>query len=92
MTDTIAYVRRRRSTVRGRLPRIKRDSSVLEEKEKLTPYNQRKIKRLKYQVKENEQDFEQEHQYTLDSEEVFDEHENRLTDIIERLQKLYDLN
>ena len=37
MADSISTVRRRRGTVRGRLTRIERDISSLEEKETLTP-------------------------------------------------------
>ena len=89
--------------VRGRLTRIERDISPLEEKETLTPSERRKIKRLKDQVKEHDQDFEKRHmevldfieeedQTALDSEEkVFDEHVNRVSDIMERLEKLEEL-
>ena len=80
MEDTIANVRRRRGTVGGRLTRIERDISSLEEEETLTPSDQRKIKRLKDQVKEHDQEFEkrnvevldfieEEDQAALDSEE-----------------------
>ena len=70
----------------------------MEEKETLTPSDQRKIKRLKDQVKEHTRssrnailrslDFiEEEDQAALDSEEkVFDEHVNRVSDIIEKLE------
>ena len=100
MADTIANVRRRRGTVRGRLTPIERDISSLEEKETLTPSERRKIKRLKDQVKEHDQEFERRHmdvldfieeedQVTLNSEgEVFDEQVNRVSDIMERLEKL----
>ena len=103
MADTIANVRRRRGTVRGRLTRMERDISSLEEKETLTPSERRKIKRLKDQVKEHDQEFERRHmevldfieeedQVTLNSEEkVFDEHVNRVSDIMERVEKLEDL-
>ena len=99
MTDTIANLRRQRVTVRGRLTRIERDISSLDDKEKLTPSDQRKVKCLKDRVKENDQDFkklhiedlsliEDEDQDTLHSEEkVFDEHVNCVSDIIERLEK-----
>ena len=43
--------------VRGRLTCIKRDISSLEEKEALTLADQRKIKGLKDQVKEHDQEF-----------------------------------
>ena len=100
MADTIANVRRRRGTVRGRLTRIERDISSLEEKETLTPSERRKIKRLKDQVKEHDQEFERRHMEVLDfieeedqtaldaEEKVFDEHVNRVSDIMERLEKL----
>ena len=103
MADTIANVRMRRGTVRGRLTRIERDISSLEGKETLTPSERRKIKRLKDQVKEHDQEFEkrnmevidfieEEDQAALDAEEqVFDEHINRVSDIMERLEKLEDL-
>ena len=74
----------------------------MEDKGTLTPSDQRKIKRLKDQVKEHDQEFEkrlmevldfiEEDQAVLDSEEkVFDEHVNGVSDIIERLEKLEDL-
>ena len=103
MADTIATVRRRRGTVRGRLTRIERDISSLEEKETITPSERKRIAHLKDQVKEHDQEFEKRHmevldfieeedQTTLDAEEkVFDEHVNRVSDIMERLEKLEDL-
>ena len=42
--------------MRGRLTLTERDISYLEEKETLTPSDQRKIKHLKDQVKEHDQD------------------------------------
>ena len=89
--------------MRGRLTRIERDISSLEEKETLTPSERRKIMRLKDQVKEHDQEFEkrymevvnfieEENQVALNSEEkVFDEHVNSVADILERLEKLEDL-
>ena len=100
MSDTIASARRRRGTVRGRLTRIERDIEKLEEKETLSPSDRRKVKRLKDQVKENDREFEQRHievldfiesedQTTLNDEEtIFEEHVNRVADIIERLELL----
>ena len=96
MADKIANIRRRRGTVLGRLTRIERGISSLEEKETLTPSERRKIKRLKDQIREHDQEFETRHmvvldfieeedQTDLDSEEkVFDEHVNRVSDIMER--------
>ena len=66
MADTIATVRRRRGTVRGRLTRIERDISSLEEKETLTPSERRKIMRLNDEVKEHDQEFEKRHMEVLD--------------------------
>ena len=89
--------------MRGRLTRIERDISSLEEKETLTPSERKRIARLKDQVKEHDQEFEKRHmevldfieeedQTTLDAEEkVFDEHVNRVSDIMERLEKVEDL-
>ena len=103
MADMITNLRRCQGTVRGRLTCIERDISSLEEKEMLTPSERRKIKRLKDQVKEHVQEFERRHmevldfikeedQTALDSEEkVFDEHVNRVSDIMERLEKLEEL-
>ena len=63
----------------------------------------RKIKRLNNQVKQHDQEFEKHHievldfieeedKAALDSEgKVFDEHVNRVSDMIERLDKLEDL-
>ena len=64
--------------VRGRLTCIERDISSLEEKETLTLSEQRKIKHLKNQVKEHDQEFEK-------------RHKNRVSDLIEKLEKLEDL-
>ena len=66
MADTIANLSRRRGTVRGRLIRIQRYISCLEDKEILTPSDQRKIKRLKDQVKEHDQEFEKRQMEVLD--------------------------
>ena len=99
----IVNVRRLRDKVRDRLTHIERDTSPLEDKEMLTLSEQRKIKHLKDQVKEHDQEFEKRHievvdfieeedQAALDSEEkVFDEHMNRVSDIMGRLEKLEDL-
>ena len=65
MVDTIANVRRCRGTVRGRLTHIERDISSLEDKHTLQPSDQRKIKRLKDQVKEHDRQFEKHHMKVL---------------------------
>ena len=75
----------------------------MEEKETLSLSDQRKIKRLKDQVKEHDQEFkkghievldfiEEEDQAALNSEEIgFDEHVNCVSDLIEKLERLEDL-
>ena len=100
MSDTITGAKRRRGTVRGRLTRIERDIATLEAKEGLTPADQRKVKRLKEQVKETDREYEERHvqvldfineedKETLDSEEaVFEKHVDRVSDILERLEQL----
>ena len=86
--------------MRARLTRIEPDITTLEGKESLAPPDQRKVSRLKEQVKEIDRDFEQRHlevlnfiesedRTTLDSEEkIFDEHVNRVSDLIEQLEEL----
>ena len=86
--------------MRARLIRIERDIATLEGKEGLEPSDQRKVKHLKEQVQEIDRDFEQRHlevlnfiesedRTTLDSEEkIFDEHVNRVSDLVERLEEL----
>ena len=100
MSDTIIGAKRRRGTVRGRLTRIERDITTLETKEGLTPVDQRKVKRLKEQVKETDREYEERHvqvldfikeedKETLDSEEaIFEKHVDRVSDILERLEQL----
>ena len=95
MSDTIIGAKRRRGTVRGRLTRIERDIATLETKEGLTPADQRKVKRLKEQVKETDREYEERHvqvldfikeedKETLDSEEaIFEKHVDRVSDILE---------
>ena len=106
MADTIAGARRRRGTVRARLTRTEKDVGKLEEKvvrEGSTPADLRKIKRLKELAKEHDRDYEERHvevlnyieaedTAALDAEEkIFDEHVNRVSEIIERLGELEDL-
>ena len=86
--------------MRARLTWIERDIVPLEGKEGLEPSDQRKVKRLKEQVKEIDRDFEQRHlevlnfiesedQPTLDSEEkIFNKHVNRVSDLVEWLEEL----
>ena len=82
--------------MRGRLTRIERDIAKLEVKEELAQQDQRKAERLKEQIKDNDPEFEQRHlevlnfikehdQDTVDQEEaVFDEHVNRVAELIKR--------
>ena len=102
MSDTIVGAKRRRGTVRGRLTRIERDVTTLEKKEGLTPADQRKVKRLKEQVKEYDREYEERHVEVLDfikeedkdaldaEEAIFEEHVNRVSDILEKLEHLED--
>ena len=97
MGDTIASAKRRRDTVCACLTWMEKDISKLEEKEELTPSDGKKIRRLKELAKEHDREFEERHvevlnfieaedTATLESEEaVFDEHVDRVTEIIERL-------
>ena len=66
MVDTIASAKRRRGTVRACLTRMEKNIGKLEEKEGLTPSNQRKVKCLKELAKEHDGDFEQRHVEVLD--------------------------
>ena len=53
---TIASARRRRGALRGRLTRIEKDIAKLEGKTMLGPSDQRKVKRLLEQVKEDDKE------------------------------------
>ena len=93
-------VRRRRGIKRGRLTRIERDIASLERKEELAHQDQRKVERLLEQLKDNDANFETRHLEVLDliegededtlkqEEEVFDEHINRVAELIERLEQI----
>ena len=97
---TITSARRRRGALRGRLTRIEKEIAKLEGKTTLGPSEQRKIKRLLEQVREDDKEFEQRHlevldfikeedQEALDAEEtISDEHGNRVLEIVERLEQL----
>ena len=61
MAYMIVNVRRCRGKVRGLLTHIEWDISSLEDKEMLTTSDQRKIKHLKDQVTEHDQEFKQRH-------------------------------
>ena len=86
--------------LRRRLTRIDREIVDLEKKEELIDQDQRKVERLIEQIKDNDADFEQRHldvlsfiseedEDTLQREEVvFDEHVNRVTELIERLERI----
>ena len=86
--------------VRGRLTRIEREIADLEKKEELLDQDERKVERLITQIKDNDAEFEQRHlevlkfvteedEDTLQREEtVFDEHANRVTELIERLERI----
>ena len=86
--------------MRGRLTRVEKEIAKLEGKRTLGPSEQRKIKRLLEQVREDDTEFEQRHlevldfikeedQEALDAEEtVSDKHGNRVMEIVERLEQL----
>ena len=90
-------------TVRAHLTRMEKDTSKLEEKEELTPSDWKKIRRLKELANEHDLVFEECHlevlnfipaedTAALESEEaVFDEHVDRVTEIIEWLEQFEDL-
>ena len=81
---------------------MEKDIGKLEEKEKLTPSDGKKIERLKELAKEHDREFEERHvevlnfidaedTATLESEQaVFDERVDRVTEIIERLDQLVE--
>ena len=97
---TVRTARRRRGAVRARLTRVEKDIAKLEGKTELVSSDQRKIKRLMEQVKEDDKEFEERHlevlnfidegdQDSLDAEEsVSDEHGNRVMESLERLEQL----
>ena len=103
MADMIASARRQWGTVCSYLTQMEKDIGKLEEKEGLTPSDKRKIKHFKEQAMEHDRDFEQCHlevlnfieaedKAALDSEEaIFDEHMDRVTEIIEQLEQLEHL-
>ena len=86
--------------MRARLTKIELDIATLEGKDSLGPHDQRKVKRLKEQVKEIDRNFEDRHlevlnfieeadRSTLEAEErIFDEHVNCASDLIARLEEL----
>ena len=96
---TILQARRRRDILSGRLTRIERDIAKLEEKEELAQQDRHKVERLTEQVKESDTEFEQCHLEVLyfineddqdtvwQEEAVFDEHMNRVIELIERLEQ-----
>ena len=103
MADTIASAKRRQGTVRTCLTQTKKDMGKLEGKEKLTLLDGKKITHLKELAKEHDREFEQCHvevlnfiaaedRAALESEEaIFNEHMDRITEIIEWLEQLEDL-
>ena len=88
--------------MRARLTRMEKDVGKLEEKEELTPSDGKKIRCLKELAKQHDREFEVRHvevlnfikaedTAALESEKaVFDEHVDRITELIERLEQLED--
>ena len=67
MSETsIITARRRRDAVRARLTRVERDIAKLEGKSELAASDQRKMKQLLEQVKEDDMEFEQRYLEVLD--------------------------
>ena len=97
---TVRTARRRRGAVRARLTRVQKDIAKSEGKTELVSSDQRKIKRLMEQVREDDKEFEERHlevfnfiderdQDSLEAEEsVSDEHGNRVMELLERLEQL----
>ena len=100
MSDNVVTVRKRRGKVRGRLTRIEREIVDLERKDELNDQDQCKVDRLITQIKDNDSEFKQRHLEVLNfvteedddtlqrEENVFDEHVNRVTELIERLEPI----
>ena len=98
--NTIVSARRCRGILRGRLTRIEQDIANLEDKEELALQDRHKVERLLEQINDNDTNFEQrslevlnfieeEDQDTLSQDEaVFDEHVNRVAELVERMEQL----
>ena len=97
---TITTARRRRGAVSGRFTRTEKDIARLEGKMTLGPSDQRRIKRLLEQVKEDDKEFEERHLEVLNfvkeedremleaEEKAYDTHGNRVMELRERLEEL----
>ena len=101
MSETsIKTARKRQGAVLAHLTWAERDIAKLEVKSELASSDQRKIKRLLDQVKEDDKEFEQWHLKVLDfmdeedqdsleaEESICDEHGNRVMELLERLEQL----
>ena len=86
--------------LRGRITRIERDIATFRRQGRTTLKDRRNVERLLEQLKDNDSSFEQRHlevlnfiqaedQETLSQEEaVFDEHVNRVSELVERVEQL----
>ena len=100
---TITTARRHRGAVLNGLTSIEKDVAKLEGKRMLRPSDQRRIKRLLEQVKEDDREFkeclldvlnfiEEEDCGTLEAEErAYDSHGSRVTELRERLEELEEV-
>ena len=100
MAENIVSARRHRGILRGHLTRIEEDIASLERKEELSQQNQHKVDCLLEQAKDNDGTFETHHLEVLDlieeedqdtlkqEEAVFDEHVNKVAELVERLGQL----
>ena len=89
--------------MRPRLTQMEKDIGKMEEKEEFTPLEGKKIRRMKELARQFDCEFEKRHievlnfiaaedTVALESEEaLFDEHVDRVTEFIERLEQLEDL-
>ena len=75
MTNTIGNSRKQQGTMCAHLTRIEQNIATLEGKDSLGPHDQRKVKRLKEQVKEIDRNFEDRYLEILN----FIEEEDRAT-------------
>ena len=99
MMENIESARRHRGIIRRRLTHIERNFTSLERKEELVHPDQWKVERLLGQVKEIDANFETRHLEVLDlieegyedtlkqEEEVFDEHFNKVVELVEDQNK-----
>ena len=103
MTDTIRNAKRPRGLTLAHIIWIQWDIATLDCKDSLGPPDQRKVNRLREQLKEIDRVFEERHLEVLNfikgywvsleaEETIFDEHMNSVSDLLERLEELEQRN